>query len=317
MQDNSTDWQPSASLTALRERAGLYSEIRAFFAERDVLEVETPLLAAHTVSDPHIESIASADERWLQTSPEFAMKRLLAAGSGCIYQICKAFRAGDSGRRHNNEFTMLEWYRVDFDDRALMREVDDLLRRLLSVDGESLFITYAELFQQHLSIDIHSCDVESLQQAVDAAGIELSTPLQARDELLDLLFSFCIQPQLQSLCFVYDYPASQAALARLGQDDNGRSVARRFECFYRGLELANGYDELRDAGQYVERQKNDLLLRVQAGQVQPALDTRFVTAMQAGLPACAGVAMGLDRVLMLRLGLNDIAEVLAFVQSRA
>lgn len=316
--DAGADWPPSASLDALIERAKLNSEIRAFFAERAVLEVETPLLATYSVSDPHIESIRSDDGRYLQTSPEFAMKRLLAAGSGCIYQLCKAFRAGDSGKRHNNEFSMLEWYRLAIDEHALMAEVETLLKQLLCIDNMAVEkLTYGALFLQFLDLDIQQCTVSDLQAAVFKAGIELSAPLQNKDDLLDLLFSFCIQPHLQQLSFVYDYPASQAALSRLGKNDKGQPIARRFECFFQGLELANGYCELTDAEQYCSRHASDLALRAQSGQVQPALDTRFVAAMKAGLPDCAGVAMGLDRILMLRLGVEDIAEVLAFVQRKA
>lgn len=310
------NWKPSASMATVKERAKMYQQIRQFFLARDVLEVETPLLASHTVSDPHIESIASDDGRWLQTSPEFAMKRLLAAGSGSIYQICKAFRQGDSGRRHNNEFTMLEWYRIGFDEYALIEEVAALLRLILDCDKGDTF-SYAGLFSDVLGLDIETCDLAQLQKAVATQGINLNRPLEDRDSLLDLLFSFCIQPTLQQLSFVVDYPVSQAALAQTGDNQRGQIIARRFECFYQGLELANGYFELRDGDEYLKRHADDSLRRLQLQQEVHRLDTHFVAAMNAGLPECAGVALGLDRVLMLRLGVDDIANVLAFTQSHA
>ncbi len=311
------NWEPSAALPALRARADLLAQLRDFFSQRNVLEVETPLLASAPVTDPNIEAYSLAQAPlYLQTSPEYAMKRLLAAESGPIYQICKAFRRGESGSRHNPEFSMLEWYRPGFDLQQLMAEVAELLIAVLG-PRPLRFTRYSDLFQEVLALDIHTCsDAELCHRAQQAHGIDASA--LDRDSALDLLFSHDIEPGLgrTDYCFVENFPASQAALARLGTDEAGRSVARRFEVFINGLELANGYHELTDPDEQAQRFARDCHLRRERGQEVPPQDARLLAAMQAGLPDCSGVALGLDRLLMLKLGRHSLAEVLAFPAER-
>lgn len=306
------DWKPTATIDCLRERGEFLAKVRRFFAQRDVLEVETPLLARYTVSDPHIDAIRVAEpEAWLQTSPEFAMKRLLAAGSGDIYQICKAFRRGESGRLHNPEFTLLEWYRVGFSLQQLMAEVEDLLGELLGADDAARY-SYAEVFKKYLSIDPHEADRTDLKSlALDFATSETCQQLDSNG-LLDLLFSHAVQPQLQALSFVYDYPASQAALAVTASDSQGRHVAQRLECFYQGLELGNAYQELLDPDEFMRRHQSDNAIRQHMDKQAVDLDTQFYAAMSHGLPACSGIAIGLDRVFMLDTGADSIDQVISF-----
>lgn len=322
-------WQPSADMSMLRARARLLAQLRTFFAERDVLEVDTPVLSQHGVSDPHIDSIAAefvpdgadaGNTMYLMSSPEYAMKRLLAGSSGCIYQVAKAFRNGEAGRRHNPEFTMLEWYRVGYDLEQLMIEVSQLLDLLLLPALANLnwqFLSYEQAFVQTLGVNpllMSTAELQSLaQQHVDLSMPE-STP---RDTWLDLLMSHCVEPALPQACFVFNYPASQAALARVAVDNNGHQVARRFEVYVQGLELANGYHELTDADEQAKRFAVDNQIRATIDKREMPADQRLVAALQHGLPDCSGVAMGLERILMLAYGKQDIAEVLAFDFSRA
>lgn len=322
----STEWQPGAGLDALRARAAMLADIRRYFAEQGVLEVETPLACLTAGTDPALEPItarytgpvfARGIDLYLQTSPEFAMKRLLAADSGAIYQICKAFRDGEAGRLHNPEFTMLEWYRPGFDVDQLIDEVTTVCR--LALDKPQLpveRVTYADLFRAVLDIDVFSATVDGLREQalvhhiIGAEQLELD-----RDGWFDLLLSHLIQPQLgaEVLYFLTDYPVSQAALARANPD--GKTAAR-FELFYRGVELANGFHELIDAGEQAARFEADNCRRRGHKQRPIRVDRRLLAAMESGLPDCAGVAVGLDRVLMLRQGLDDIDDVLAFSLQR-
>ncbi len=299
----------------LAARAGLLAQIRDFFARRAVLEVETPLLSAGTVTDPNIEPMAVA-ERWLQTSPEYAMKRLLAAGSGPIYQLCKAFRAGEAGLRHNPEFSLLEWYRPGFTLQQLMAEVADLVGSLLPRTDWHSF-TYRELFQKFLDVDPFAADIGELR-ALSRQHIDLSFDEDGRDVWLDLLLTHLIEPRLAELgaVFVQDYPASQAALARLRQDGEDR-VAQRFELYIDGLELANGYCELTDADELAQRFAMDNRQLQRAGSAARPVDQRLQQAMRAGLPDCSGVALGVDRLLMLQLAATGLGEVLSFDWQRA
>ncbi len=309
------NWLPTASLAAMHRRAELYRSVRAFFQARGVLEVETPGLSRHGVTDPHIASVAVAGQGWLQTSPEFAMKRLLASGIGCIYQICKAFRDGEAGRYHNPEFTLLEWYRADFDEHELMSEVEQLLAELLDCKAAQRH-SYGDLFLARLGTNPYTADYAELQALVDL-HIETASACVDKDQCLELLFSYLLQPGLLGLTFVYDYPASQAVLARLGNNADGTTIARRFECFFDGVELANGYYELTDADEYLRRCQADNARRAAYGLPAMEIDRRFVAAMQQGLPDCAGVALGLDRLLMLLVGADSIEEVLSFPAARA
>lgn len=322
MQDSC--WRPDAPIHNLRARARILAQIRQFFAERQVLEVETPVLSRCAVSDPFIDSLEVSfgfrpgveDERlYLQTSPEYAMKRLLAAGSGDIYQMAKVFRNGESGPRHNPEFTLLEWYRIGFDDRQLMSEVDALLRTLLP-DLEVRYLSYAQLFETELGLDPHTASLERLQQVCRA---HLDAPFEDddRNTWLDLLMSHVLEPRLQGAVFVHSYPASMAALARLRRDEQGRQVAARFELFVNGIELANGYHELTDAAEQARRLEVDQQQRAVLGLPQRPLEQRLIRALETGLPACAGVALGVDRLVMLALGAESLEEVISFMMERA
>ncbi len=323
-------WRPSADLETLRQRSRLYAEIRSFFEARGVLEVETPLLAAAAATDLHLHSLScrvslASGQRplFLQTSPEFAMKRLLAAGSGPIFQICKAFRDAEQGSRHNPEFTMLEWYRPGFDHHQLMDEMDALLAAVLGTPAARRQ-TYGQLFAQHLKLDPHSATPHDLARR--AAEIELRAQgmeTASRDDWLHLLWSHAVEPALGSggrPTFVFDFPASQAALARLrpaAPETGQAAVAERFEVYLNGVELANGFHELADAEEQRRRFMADLEARRASGRPAVPLDERLLAALEAGIGDCAGVAMGLDRLLMLRLGVDNIAGVLAFAVDRA
>ena len=319
------NWHPTADITVLQARAEMLHNIRVFFAERNVWEVDTPVLSKFGVSDPHINSLPvhylSTDvtdfnaSHYLMSSPEYAMKRLLAAGSGSIYQIAKAFRDGETGRKHNPEFTLLEWYRIGFDLPQLMQEVASLLDRLLSpstIKNDWQYLTYAQAFTQTLGFDpISISDQQLAAQArtlIDCAWPD-DTP---RDTWLDLLMSHKVEPALPNSCMVYDYPPSQAALAQIVTNEEGVQVARRFEVYINGIELANGYQELTDAKEQQARFAMDNAMRQQLGKKPMLADTRLLDALEQGMPECAGVALGLDRLLMLEHNKSTIAEVMAF-----
>ncbi|MBL4828038.1 MAG: EF-P lysine aminoacylase GenX [Spongiibacteraceae bacterium] len=321
---HSTLWSPSASIEHLKQRAAIVGKIRAFFSARQVLEVDTPNLARYSVTDPHMDVIstdnpnAGSSRYYLQSSPEYAMKRLLAAGSGPIYQLCKAFRHAECGSRHNPEFTMLEWYRPGFDYFQLMDEVANLLNLIL---GPSSYqkISYRDLFQQYLQIDPHHVDIHTLQTLAHKT-LDIQMDSEHRDDWLTLLFSEVIEPRLtqHTPTFVYDYPASQAALARIAVDKTNTPVAQRFELYVNGLELANGYYELRDVNEQQQRFSKDQQLRKQQHKITIENDLFLIEAMkQAGLPDCSGVALGVDRLVMLALGCTHINDVLAFPIDRA
>jgi lysyl-tRNA synthetase class 2 len=320
-----TDWRPSATSETLIIRARLLQRIRAFFQARDVLEVETPVLSRAAVTDPHIESFVvrdpqAATPRYLHTSPEFAMKRLLSAGSGPIYQVCKVFRQGEAGRQHNPEFSMLEWYRPGFDHLQLMVEVETLLRELLEgyLDlADTLQLSYQEAFQRYAGLDPLSASVAELQLTVQQLGIEVSgLDAQHKDPWLDLLLTHVVEPALPQdrPVFIYDYPASQAALARIRPAEP--PLAERFELYLGGMELANGFHELTDAAEQRQRFEADLIHRVEAGLPTMPIDECFLAALAAGLPPSAGVALGLDRLVMLASGVKSISEVLTFDDER-
>ncbi|PXX99840.1 EF-P lysine aminoacylase EpmA [Halomonas sp. LBP4] len=321
-----SDWQPTATLETLRERARLLAEVRAFFAGRGVLEVETPVLGHGGSTDVHLASLcteattpAGRERLWLQTSPEFHMKRLLAAGSGPIFQLARSFRDGEVGRRHNVEFTMLEWYRPGFALDELIEETAELIRAVLGRDpGPLRRRRYRELFREALGRDPFTAPLAELQRlAGDAGGLEMSDA--SRDDCLDLLMSLTIEPTLGrgGLDVVVDYPASQAALARRHRDpEDGAWVASRFEVYLAGLELANGYDELTDAGEQRARFAEDNAARRRLGLPEVDVDERLLTALAHGMPAGSGVALGIDRLVQLALGRADVAEVMAFATPR-
>lgn len=309
----------------LQARAKLLATIRQFFAERDVLEVDTPAMSQASVCDIHLHPFvtqfdspqqADAQSLYLTTSPEFHMKRLLCAGSGPIYQICKSFRNEEQGRFHNPEFTMLEWYRPDFDHHDLMSELADLIKLVLAVDDCDA-ISYQQAFLTHLKVDPLSAGVAELQQVAPACCADLAAQETDKDTLLQLLFSMAIEPEIgqQRPVFVYGFPASQAALAQINKDD--ARVADRFELYFQGIELANGFRELQDAEEQRTRFTEELRWRREHGLEQAPMDELFLQGLEAGLPACSGVALGIDRLLMLQQNAGTISEVIAFPVDRA
>ena len=321
-------WRPSASLEVIRVRAELLANIRAFFRQADVLEVETPICSHFGATDPAIESLttlyagpgaAHGANLYLHTSPEFPMKRLLAAGAGPIYQICKVFRGGELGQKHNPEFTLLEWYRPGFDHHRLIDEVAELVNTLLSQQLGVQKLTYAEVFQEYLKIDPHSVTAEQLRDCAIEVPISGAAELdmEQADDWLDLLLSHVIEPHLGRgvLTFLYDYPASQASLAKVA--GTNPQVAERFELYIGGVEIANGFHELNDAAEQRNRFERDNLTRAERGVAEVAMDQHLLSALEAGMPECAGVALGIDRLLMRITGNSDISEVLSFSFLRA
>jgi elongation factor P--(R)-beta-lysine ligase len=292
---------------------------RAFFEDRGLLEVETPILSAAAVSDPQIESLATQiaglpSRSYLCPSPEYAMKRLLAAGSGDIYQICKVFRDAERGRWHNPEFTLIEWYRIGLDDTGLMNEVEALIGALLAPArglGAAERLSYSDALRRHAGVDAFESTEVELLDAARRHGIHCDAKLD-RDAKLDLLMGLIVGPRLGrgNPCFVYDYPATQAALARL--KPGLPRVAARFELYLDGLELANGFHELAQPEEQRARFTRDLSLRGIRGQVQPPLDENFLAALESGLPDCAGVALGFDRLVAVALGADKLADAMAF-----
>ncbi len=312
-------WKPSANLEALHARAALNRTVREFFIETNALEVELPILNHAPVADMNIEPIeVSATDvmprLYLHTSPEYSMKRLLCAGSGDIYSLGKVFRAGEAGGRHNPEFTMLEWYRVGKDHQELMHEVADLLDELFSDSAVELeeapqFLTYQQAMVEHAGLDpFFANDEEVKDLGIELAGGDLELN---RDGWLDMIMSHKVEKSLpkNQLVFIYNYPPSQAALAKLNKDENGQLVAERFEVYLNSLELANGYHELTDSDEQRVRFEKELLA------TDRPIDEKLLAAMadsEAGLPDCAGVAMGIDRILMLQLDKKTISEVISF-----
>lgn len=322
------DWRPTASIEILKLRAELLARVRGFFARRGVLEAETPILAAAGTTDPHLHSYIAtstapgehACRRYLQTSPEFAMKRLLAAGSESIYQICKVFRGGETGRRHNPEFTLLEWYRVGFSYHALMEEVvalmTDMLAGFRSIEPPER-LSYREAFLRYMRIDPHEAGATELAAAARARGIVVSGLTDDRGAWLDLLLTHVVGPNLGRgrPTFLYDYPTSAAALARVRP--GAPPVAERFELYWEGVELANGFQELTDAQEQRARFEQDRSVRRKRGLADVPQDERLLAALEYGLPDCSGVALGFDRLVMLAAGANAITDVIAFPSDRA
>jgi lysyl-tRNA synthetase class 2 len=318
------DWRPAATRERLRLRAELLGRARDFFAARAVMEVDTPLLVNAPVSDVHIHSArvqlaaAAAAPLYLHTSPEYAMKRLLAAGSGDIYQICHVVRGEESGALHNPEFTLIEWYRLGADLEGLMAEVEALVRVLLGARAPRHCerVSYSEAFRRELGLDPFTAPVAELAHAARDTGFRGDAET-SRDEWLELLMAARIGPRLGrgALTFLHGYPASQAALARLDPQD--ARIAQRFELYCEGLELANGFHELGAADEQRERFRGDNAERRRRGLPVAPLDERLLAALASGLPECAGVALGFDRSLMLAAGASHIDEVLAFPTTRA
>jgi lysyl-tRNA synthetase class 2 len=322
-------WGPTAGIDALRLRARLNAAIRAFFAQRGVLEVETPVFSRGGNTEPNIASFqlefsgrtdGASRTRWLRTSPEYPLKRLLAAGTGDCYELGRVFRDGEAGGRHNPEFTMLEWYRVGWDHRRLAEEAAELVRAALALVGRGARleqVSYRDLYRSRLGIDPFLAPDDELRATlgdvvVDPEGL-------VRDDWLDLLMTHRLQPGFDPsvMLVVHGWPATQCALARLRRGDDGIAVAERFELYLGPVELANGYHELADAAEQRARFGRDLAVRGDRGAPQPPLDEAFLAALAHGLPDCAGVALGVDRLLMAMLGTGRIADVLAFDFARS
>ena len=321
--DGSRDWRPTATRAMLELRATLLARTRAFFAARGVLEVDTPLVVNAPVTDVHIHSArvtlaASERDFFLHTSPEYAMKRLLAAGAGDIYQICHVVRALERGELHNAEFTLIEWYRRGYSLDALMSEVEALARELLGATGATFTcerLSYREAFLQALALDPFTAPLPQLAEQARLSGF--NGDAADRDELLELLMGTVVGPRLgrTGLTFVHGYPASQAALARLDPVDP--RAAQRFELYCRGIELANGFHELTSAREQRSRFERDIGERRRLGLPAVWLDERLLAALEAGLPDCCGVALGFDRTLMLAAAAQCIDAVLPFPIERA
>lgn len=328
----SDNWRPTAGLEALKLRARMLARIRAFFLERSVLEVETPALSSAATPDPTLASLATrytgplfphGQLLYLHTSPEFPMKRLLAAGSGSIYQVCKVFRDGEAGRLHNPEFTLLEWYRTGFDHHRLMQEVEELIAAAMAdtitlPPGERL--SYREAFMRHTGLDPHSADAAAFADAARSHGIHVPPDMRNHHDTAiwrDLLLTHVIEPRLGRgrLSFVYDYPASQASLARI--QPGTPPLAARFEVYLDGIELANGFHELADSGEQRTRFERQLHARAAHRLLPVPLDENLLAALSTGLPDCAGVALGFDRLVMLAAGARSIQDVIAFPIDRA
>jgi len=313
-----TEWRPTASPEHLKARAKLLQDIRSYFYSQTVMEVETPIISRAGNTDPEIQSIRTDDGGYLRTSPEFPLKRLLATGLGDIFELGRVFRAGEAGRNHNPEFTMLEWYRTGFDYHRLMDEVEALVLHC----GRGKFdrwpqqkLSYRALFQQYLGLDPFTADIDELAGIAKDHGV--SDIELGRRQWLDLLISHFIQPELpdNGLTFVYDFPADQAALANIRQDTP--PVAERFELYLGHTELANGYQELTDVVEQQRRFEHENKQRKNRGEPIYPLDEYLLAAIEHGLPECSGVAMGVDRLLMAICGADSLDQVIAFPFSRA
>lgn len=301
-------------------------DIRRFFADRGVLEVETPAMSQATVTDVHLSPFqthfvgpgaAEGLTLYLMTSPEYHMKRLLAAGSGPIFQLCRSFRNEESGRHHNPEFTMLEWYRLHYDMYRLMNEVDDLLQQVLECDNAER-LTYQQAFQRHLEIDPLSADKAQLRDVAEKLGVgDVAANENDRDTLLQLLFTVGVETNIgrDKPAFVYHFPATQASLAEISTEDH--RVAERFEVYFKGIELANGFRELTDSHEQRQRFEQDNRKRTARGLPVQPIDENLLAALEAGMPECAGVALGVDRLIMLALNAETLSDVIAFSVDRA
>lgn len=315
------NWRPTASLATLEIRARMLRAAREYFLATRALEVETPILSTAGVTDMHLASVsarAMQSGAYLHTSPEYAMKRLLAAGAGDIWQICKVFRDGEAGRWHNPEFTMIEWYRLGIDHHALMSDVERLISAMLPPDKQfdrAERLSYADAVQLHAGIDALYDPAPVLVARLDSAGIDVPPDLHRdRDACLDLIMSTLVGPNLgrERLTFIYDYPASQAALARVRGP-----VASRFEAYLSGIELANGFHELADADEQRARFTADLQARAARSLPAMPIDEHFLDALAHGLPECSGVALGFDRLVMCAVDAKHLNEVLSFPFDRA
>jgi lysyl-tRNA synthetase class 2 len=310
-----TDWQPSSGLDTARHRAFLLSRARRYFGERGILEVDVPALSDATATDPNIESFVVEGDAFLQTSPEAYMKRLLAAGYPDIYSICRVFRRGETGRRHLREFTLIEWYRLGFDLDAIIEDTVSFIATVLDRNALVDMMTihdYRDIFLQTLNVDPLAADIKELAAAAGADSALQQALGTDRDAWLDLLFATEIAPAFneRGLTVLKNFPASQASLARLSPDD--AAVAERFEVFLGDVELANGFVELTDAGEQSARMDSDIEKRRALGRRAVPRDERLIAALRSGLPACAGVAVGFERLHMIAANTADIRSIVTF-----
>lgn len=324
------DWQATLSWEDAKKKANILNKIRSFFYEIDVIEVETPLLGQSTVTDIHLEAFKTQfnyfsdsgpqyfREMYFQTSPEYCMKRLLASGYQSIYQISKAFRHEGKGRYHNPEFTILEWYRLDFTQEDLIKEVSDLLKQTLHCE-EPEIISYQNLFINNVNVDPLNTSIKELKTLILNANIMSDWLVNENeiDVLLQFIMAELIEPNIGKYkpIFIYNFPLSQASLARKNKADE--RVAERFECYFKGIELVNGFCELTDHIEQLQRFNKDNIYRKNIGLEQKSIDPRFIEALKVGLPSCSGVALGVDRLLMLALDKKSIDEVITFTVDRA
>ena len=319
----SQNWQPSADIETLKKRARILQNIRAFFVEKNVLEIEVPTLTSASVTEVHIDSIPVelfSGQAYMQTSPEYPMKRLLAAGMGDCFYLGKVFRQGESGGRHNPEFTMLEWYRLGFGIEELSQEVISLVETLLDVPCETQELTYAEAVSEYTGLGVFNSSIQDIKSVLHKYHIAIPDKIMDdHDIYLDLLVSTLVFPKLRSLTpdkklitVINDYPISQAALAKIRMDEKGRKVAARFEVFVDGMEIANGYHEIQDAELLKKRFIRDNNRRKKLGKTEMPIDDYLLEAMHSGLPDCSGVALGVDRLMMLAMGKSTIQDVISF-----
>ncbi|HEX5470245.1 MAG TPA: EF-P lysine aminoacylase EpmA [Lacipirellulaceae bacterium] len=314
MRPNQHPFAPVASLANLRERAKLLRELRAFFDDRGFIEVETPIVAREIIPELHIEPMRTTDGEFLQASPELHMKRLLAAGETAIYQVTRSFRAGERGRLHNPEFTIVEWYRVGDDMKAGIDLLDELCQTLLATPP-AVRTSYADAFRRTVGVEPHVASVDDLAAAARDANVVLPSGMQLenRDEWLNLLLATRVEPQLgaNQTEIIYHYPASQASLATV-TTTAGYDVSERFELYYRGIELANGFHELTDAAELRRRFEAVNATRLADGRMALPVPDSLLAALEYGLPSCSGCALGFDRLAILALGANSIEDVQAF-----
>lgn len=299
------------TVPAIQLRALIYKKIRIFFDELSYLEVDTPLLGSSTNTDAHIQSITAkvcSLPAYLQTSPEFAMKRLLAEGSGSIYQVCHAFRDEEKGRLHHPEFTLLEWYSLGFDYQALMDQLQQLICSIFERDIGFHRVSYFDSFHTSLNLDLASVSLDECQQCVIQHISGIDAKQLNRDDCLDLLISQVVAKRFEGFTFVYDYPASQASLSKIKTDNP--LLAERFELFYNDMELANGFTELTDATEQLQRFQQDNRKRATAGLEVYPIDEDFIRSLEQGLPECSGVALGLDRLLMVMQQVGSVRDVM-------
>lgn len=314
-------WHPNTSVYILKKRSEILAKIRQFFADNNVIEVETPILSQYTVTDIHLipfktQFIGSGDipelTLYMIASPEYHMKRLLASGSGSIYQLGRSFRNGEIGRLHNPEFTMLEWYRPGYNMQKLIHEVDAFLQLILCCKPSEM-LSYQQAFIRYLEIDPLTANKKELRLVARRKSLSnISDNEDDIDDLLQLLFVSNIEPRIghDKPVFIYNYPASQSALARINLDDP--RISERFEVYYKGIELANGFDELTDNSEQQKRFENENNKRIKLGLAPISIDEHLVAALQYGLTACSGVAIGVDRLIMLALNEKKISDVMSF-----